>query len=548
MALSPQTTINRISAVTRLAVLLVGLFLATGCHGGGGPMSHLKAAQGKIRDQHLEAEQILRTASLTGIGSDLQLEGLAGPWYPESMRAWAHWPSDSEVVSRANGYFEAPERDSPLDIPELLLLLGSLERGGYADLPVKTYVDVLVLRLFAHEVTFFPDPTQEDPPGCPVNELLTDAHSAMGPALRTPLKERLDKVIGRTPKTFTPRERGWALRLVQGETGQLKSTPEEMYHRLCLAAITHEQTQCLPAFESAAQDKTNVAPFRFASAIGAYLLAPEPEKVAGTFAERVFQDSYLPDVYSFQTYRVLAGQHDPATYTAIKTALEKLPKPQHVDYGEFLARYGKPEDLETVLALIETPIDVVDERLTSVHSAQLLDPVSLNLGAATQTPEALAMRDSFVKSMSGSESPTTGTPLPPAITTDPQQAQELADELRVPVSQLHKIPVTAEYIQAQRLWWLRFFPPELVRDRLTSALAKGSDVEKLTALRMLGLYGGSAALPAIARGMRSKSPQIQTEAALWYLAGWHTYQASQAPVDSPSDAPAEAVSEDAKST
>lgn len=515
---------NRLARIVCLWLAVVPLLV--GCQGGGtGGNSGGGAAQSTaIRDEHLKAEQILASMPLGAVGADVRLPGVQSAWYVESLRAWARYPTEAEVIGRFTNAFESPERTQSLDIPELCFLLGALQRGRYNDLPVDTYMEVLKLRLFSHDVTFFPDPSREDPPGVPVNELLTAAQTALGPVARGVVRDRLTRTLGNNPSKFTPRETRWAARLIEGETGKIQTNPEELYLRLCLAAITHDQKAVLPSFEAAAKDHTNVAPFRFMSAMTAYLLADNPIEAGTTFAERVFQDRYLPEVYSWEAYRVLASQQDPALYETIQTAFTKLPESQHIDYGEFLARYGRAEDLPRILGFIDAPVDAVEERLTVARSPRLLDPLLQDVLAATQSPERVAMRQSIAESFSGKKD---APMLPPGITTDPREAPKLATELGVPVSQLHSSPLSTGEIRARRLWWLRFFPPEQVRSRLSQALAKGSEPEQLTALRMLGLYGGSQALPVIARAFGSKSQAVKTEAAFWYLAGWHWYAQEQ---------------------
>lgn len=500
--------------LTLIALLLAGL---AGCQGGTG----VGGETGPVRDESRRAIAVLSTATLDQLQPDRAIDNVGRPWVPVAWQALAAWPSEADVNLRIAMAYEPTAPGSPLDVPELMYLLGVLHLGGYDELPVETYIPAALKRFFASDALLFPDWAAEDPPGIPAFEILSAAHDAARPVLQPLLRERLTNVFGTNPGAFTPRDPRWGRLLLEGEVGKINTTPEQMFHEACLAAVTHQFRQFLPAFNKVADDRGVINEYRCSAALAACLLAEDRAAAQETFKARIFKDRYLSQHFDHEAYRLLSVLGDEQLYTTIRTALDTLPAAQHLDYGEYLARYGKPEDLPRVIELISQPVDYVEQRLTTVRSLRLLDPLTGDTGAVTQPVPVLTMREAIAKKLSdeaaGRQSDAEIV-LPTTVTTNPEEARKLADELKVPLHRLRPASVPADQIKAERLWWLRHFPISETRLHLSQVLRRGSLPERLVALRLLGWYGGEPELPLLAAQLGHKDRLHATEAAVWYLA------------------------------
>ena len=499
----------------RIAPLLVLLLALAACQQHGAPPP-------SNRDYTDLAHKLLADHPLDNARLDTVMGGPERPWLPQVYVAYAHFPSAEESQVTLEHYFTHPEKDSKLDIPELLFILGGMKRGGYTNEAIADFTEVFMQRAFALDAQLFPDPTREEPPGLDIDELLADAYAMGGKTLQSGVSHRLELVFGRNPRAFSSRDPDWLIRLMGGTWGKIELTPETMFGQTCMAAATVRDTKVLPALNAVADDNSAVDSYRCSAAAGALLMSDSPEGNR-KFIQRIFGNNDLAHHFSIEAYRLLAARKEPTLYPVIKKALEILPEHQRLDYAEPLARYGKLEDLPTVMGFINSPIDAVDMRFSAIRSPQLLNPLSMDTLLATQSSEAIAMRQNMAKRL-GDQAPEQTTPppgkpdlLPGNIMTDPSNRTEMAKELNIPKAALWSYELTREQVAARRLWWLRFFPIESVQDTLADKLRRGSEEEQLVALRILGLKGTQAQLPSIELGFDSKYDRVQVETAVWYL-------------------------------
>ncbi|HYE78825.1 MAG TPA: hypothetical protein VEI97_12645, partial [bacterium] len=454
------------------------------------------------------------------------LESLMGHrdqmYMPSVMAAYLHWPDYPTSRDTFNNLYYHPDTDIPLDIPELLVLLGALKRAGYTPIPTEIYSAVLMKRIYAMDAVLVPDPSWEEPVGVDYNALLTDAYEALGEGTKGDLRKILDSVFGSNPRAFRTTNPSWGVRLVTGEEGLMKIDPKEMFHRAAMTAVMLDHRRVKPAFDAVADDKRAVNEYRFSAAAASLLLAQDPRKV-DQFRKRIFGNPLMSRYLAWPAYRLLAQHKDPVTYEAIKEALDKLPAPQHVDYGEFLALYGNPADLAAVQALVDDPLTPVDLKLTEVRSPALLNPETKDLTVATQNPDATADRlgkDELLKE-TGEDDQREILPgrLPLDVSGErAQQDRDTAKELNVPAEMLHDKRYTEGQLRARRLWWLRSFPMADIEPFLQEKLRRGTEEEQVVALRILGQYGDLSQLGTIGVGLGSKHQRVRLEAAVWYLA------------------------------
>ncbi|MEO7995508.1 MAG: hypothetical protein ABI743_14010 [bacterium] len=452
-------------------------------------------------------------------------------------QAYAQWPDYDQSKRTMIELYTKPPKFPVFDLPELYLILGAMDRMGYDELPTERFSQIFMARVFAKDAKLFPDPTRDDPPGTDRDALLVDSFKACETDLRPKLQQRLDRMFTGNPNGFSMRDPAWALRLIAGNWGDLEQAPEVVFQQAIMCAVMLGDKKIEPALVNVVNEKKTTHEYQFAAATGSYLFNAGTGEAGATYAKRVYGNEFVRAHHTPEMYRVMAKQQDPLLYTAIKKALAELPEEQHIDYLEYLAAYGKPEDLEMVKQLMETPVDISDVQLTQMRSQFLVNPNTLDVKEATQRPEIIQKRKQLVMNLpdpaeeaakakdkaSGQTIIQANDPasqpvlIPKDALTDREMRHKVSRDMNIDASALLTHTLLPEQIMAQRLWWLRAFPFDSIKDILLKKLKSGTEQEQVVAIRMIALYGGPEHMDLLGVGLNSEGPGVATEAAVWYM-------------------------------